>query len=129
MSAATIQLMTVEEFLALPDDGKRRWLHNGELREEGITTRNRFHSASVAHICGELYIWLRKQQAPRGEIVCGEAGVRFDGDAGSVYGVDAAYISPEVAAQQTDATTMIDGVPTLIVEILLPSTVIENIDE
>src|SRR5688572_30356502 len=52
MSTATApKLMTVEEFLALPEDGVERWLIRGQLREsrpeqegEGMTKRNRIHS-------------------------------------------------------------------------------------
>ncbi len=37
------KLMTAEEFLALPDDGKERWLVRGEVfpREPSMTMRNR----------------------------------------------------------------------------------------
>ena len=38
MSVAS-PLMTVEEFLALPDDGVDRVLIRGELRERPMTTR------------------------------------------------------------------------------------------
>jgi hypothetical protein len=48
------KLMTVEEFLALPDDGISRELICGQLKERGLTVRNRFHSkveALVANPC------------------------------------------------------------------------------
>jgi hypothetical protein len=39
--------MTTEELLALPEDGKNRWLINGELREDSMTIRNWVHSSVV----------------------------------------------------------------------------------
>src|SRR4051812_183807 len=42
--------MTVEEFLALPDDGVHRELIHGRVRELGMTTRNRFHSQIEANL-------------------------------------------------------------------------------
>ena len=47
MSPADTSLMTAEEFLALPDDGKERWLIRGQLRQKG-----RCHdvSKSTAHV-------------------------------------------------------------------------------
>ena len=38
---ATISRMTIEEMLALPDNGYDRELIRGELREEPMTRRNR----------------------------------------------------------------------------------------
>jgi len=35
MSTADTSLMTAEEFLALPDDGRERWLIRGRLRRKG----------------------------------------------------------------------------------------------
>ena len=50
MSAGTT-LMTADEFLALPDDGVERWLIHGEVREFGMTIRNRWHSnAEPKHV-------------------------------------------------------------------------------
>jgi Uma2 family endonuclease len=76
MSAATSpKLMTVEEFLALPDDGVERWLIRGELREKqdtDMTRRNKLHSITEARITGILSNWLHRQPEPRGEVVCGE---------------------------------------------------------
>jgi hypothetical protein len=50
--------MTAEEFLALPEDGIDRELIRGELRERGMTYRNRFHSKVEANIVFELKLWL-----------------------------------------------------------------------
>ena len=79
MSAATApKLMTVEEFLALPDDGVERWLIRGQLREKrdtDMTRRNKPHSITEGRVTKILGTWLDTQPQPRGEVVCGEAGL------------------------------------------------------
>ena len=59
----------------------------------------------------------------------GEAGVRLRNDPDTTVGVDVVYISAETLAQQTDESTIIDGLPVLIVEILSPSDTQEIIDQ
>ena len=127
--ASVVTPMTTEELLALPEDGVRRWLIDGELRESPMTVRNRFHSQVLIRVGQCLANWLDQQPAPRGQILGGEAGVRISHNPETTVGIDVGYISREVLDRQTDATTLIDGVPTLIVEILSPSATQEEIDE
>ena len=135
MASATT-LMTTEELMAMPDDGVERWLINGELRESRprlggppMTIRNRFHSQVLVWLCHELAKWLERQTEPCGRIVGGEAGVRLRQDPETTVGVDVAYLSAELAARQTDDTSIVDGVPILIGEILSPSDTQEDIHE
>ena len=58
--------MTIDEFLALPDDGIDRMLLDGELWEMGVTVRNRFHSRLESRIGYVLTRWLLTQPLPRG---------------------------------------------------------------
>jgi Uma2 family endonuclease len=130
MSTATApRLMTTEELLALPDDGVERWLIRGELREGGMTRRNRWHSrieARLAHLLGE---WLDRQPEPRGAVYSGEAGVILRRDPDTTVGVNVAYVSAEIAAAEPDDTTMLLGVPTLAVEVLSPTNTEEQVNE
>ncbi len=130
-TAAEPRRMTVEEFLALPDeDGIERELIRGEVREyDTVTRRNRRHSRAIGKIDYVLGLWLDGQPEPRGEVLSGEAGIRLPGDPGVLVGVDVAYISAEVAAANPDDVAVIDGVPTLIVEIRSPSDRQERIME
>ena len=121
--------MTVEELLALPDDGIERWLIAGELRERGMTRRNRFHSRTMTHIARFLDEWLDSQPPPRGEVLTGEAGVVLRRDPDSTVGIDVTYVSPEVVTSQTEDSTMVVGVPVLAVEILSPNDTVEDIRE
>jgi len=129
--------MTTEEMLALPDDGTERWLIAGELRERRPTEgkrsygllRDRRHSRAMIRVGKFLDNWLDEQPQPRGQVLGGEAGVRLSHDPETTVGIDVAYVSAEVIVQQTGDTTLIDGVPTLAVEILSPKDTVEDIHE
>lgn len=119
--------MTVEEFLALPDDGVDRMLINGEVRELGMTVRNHNHASFEANVAFLLKLWLRDRPAPRGRVVAGDAGFRLA--TGSLVGIDVAYASPELAEATPTSKTYFDGAPTLAVEILSPSDKQEDIED
>jgi Uma2 family endonuclease len=121
--------MTVEEFLALPDDGVSRDLIRGQLRERGMTRRNRFHSATESRIVFLLGLWLQRQPAPQGEIVSGQAGFRLGGTPESAVGIDVAYVSPELLASCGPKHAVFHGPPILAVEILSPSDTREDVVE
>ncbi len=61
------KLVTIAEFLALPDDGKERWLIRGEVwpKEPATTVRNRRHSKIEARVAQLLRNWLDRQPEPR----------------------------------------------------------------
>ena len=139
MTTATTQppkVWTTEDLLALPDDGVKRWIINGQLREQPpeipgvkMTVRNRHHSKIMALVAGAIVAWLRTSPKPWGEVYCGEAGIKLPGRS-SIIGVDVAYAAPDVVAvQDDDNTTLLDGVPTLAVEILSPKVTLEQIEE
>ena len=64
--------VTIEEFLALPENGVHRELIQGRVRELGKTVRNRFHSRIEAAVAFTLVGWLRVQPPPRGESSAGK---------------------------------------------------------
>ena len=127
--ATASSLMTTEELLAIPEDGTDRWLIAGELRERPMTRRNRFHSRVMIRVGKILDNWLDEQPQPRGQVLVGEAGVILGHDPDTTVGIDVTYISAEVMLRQTEDSTLIDGVPTLVVEILSPSDTIEDVNE
>ena len=88
MSIAEPQLLTTEQLLAMPDDGKERWLIHGELREKVMTRRNRGHSRLEAVIAKLLGVWNDQQPPPRGEVLVGEAGVRLRRNPDTTVGID-----------------------------------------
>lgn len=130
MSATSVlNLMTTEEMLAMPDDGVDRELIRGELRERPMTRRSRLHARTEANVSHLVKSWLDGQPEPRGEVLSGEAGCILRRDPDSTVGIDVAYISPDMAASQSDQTTLLDGPPVLAVEVLSPSDKQEHIDE
>lgn len=126
MSTATApKLMTVDEFLALPDDGVERWLIRGELREKpdtDMTMRNKTHSITESRVNRIIGNWVFAQPEPRGEAVCGEAGflLRRTPDTVSA-GVDVAVITAAQADAYSPGTTLIEGPAVLIAEVLSPN--------
>jgi Uma2 family endonuclease len=131
MTTADTAPMTAEEFLALPDDGKQRWLINGQLREKDdmMTYRNRFHSWTVGRITHLLWKWLDDQPQPHGAVYSGEVGCVLRKEPDTIVGIDVAYFSHGVLEGQTNQTTLIHGVPLLAVEVLSPSDKHEEITE
>jgi Uma2 family endonuclease len=122
-------LMTTEEMLALPRNGVKRWLIEGQLKQKPMTVRNRTHSRIMVRSAKFLDNWLDGRPAPRGQILCGEAGCRLRRDPDTTVGIDVVYIAANLVYQESNDTTLIDGVPTLIVEILSPSDTIEEIKD
>jgi Uma2 family endonuclease len=121
--------MTVEEFLDLPDDGVDREMIRGEVKEYGMTIRNRFHASVESRIAHLLWAWLDEQPEPRGEVVSGEGGFRLPGARPSVVGIDVAYVSAEMIAATTQGQKIFDGPPVLAVEILSPSDQYGDVSE
>lgn len=124
------QLMTAVEFEALPEvEGLTRWLIRGQLREETMTVRNRWHSTLVAQICMILGVWREAHPAVGGAVVGGEAGFRLSTDPTTILGADVAFVSTEIFARNSGETTLFEGPPLLAVEIVSPSDRSETLDE
>ncbi len=129
MSTAELpKLITIEEFLALPDDMDRE-LIRGEVRERPMTKRNRFHAGAEATLARLIGNWAMGLPVPHGKVYSGEVGCILQRDPDSTVGIDVAYFSAETVARQSKATTMIDGAPVLAVEVLSPSDKLEEIAE
>jgi len=123
MNDSNVQrLYTTEELLAMPDDdGVDRELIRGELREEPVTIRNRSHCGVSGKLVFLLLLWLQSQKPPLGAVLVGEAAFRLRRDPDTVVGIDVAYISPELNASTPEDARIMEGVPTLAVEVLTPS--------
>jgi Uma2 family endonuclease len=129
-STLTAPWLTLHDLEALPEDDRvRRWLVRGELREEPMTRRHRLHSLLEGWLAHLLWTWVEQMPHPRGQVHSGEGGFRIRRDPDTVVGIDVAYIDATLASADPVDTTLIDGVPTLAVEILSPSTTLERLHE
>lgn len=132
MSTILEQQITIADYEAFPDDDVERWVVRGQLRERpesGMTKRNRWHSQILITIGAALKAWRDRQPEPRGVVLGGEAGCILQRDPDTVVGIDVAYFGPDIAAMETEGTTIMDGPPVLAVEILSPSDRQQDIDE
>ncbi len=120
---------TLEDLLALPDDGMDRELIRGELRERPMTMRNHRHAGIEARIAMVLGLWLDTQPEPRGKIVSGEAGFRLRRNPDTFVGIDVAYASADLLANTPCDAAYLEGPPVLAVEILSPSDTEESVNE
>lgn len=120
---------TTEDLLALPDDGVERWLVDGQIVEVGMTIRNKHHTRVEFHLCRVFGRWWESAPQPRGMFHAGEVGVILREDPELTVGIDAVYLNAEQAVRNEgdDETTILVGPPTLAVEILSPSAVVENL--
>jgi Uma2 family endonuclease len=121
--------MTVEEFLALEDDGISRELIRGSLRERGPVIHGILHSLAMAEITWQLGRWLDLQPKPRGELFCGECGFFLRGSLTSPVGIDVAYVSAELRASTAPGEMFFEGPPVLAVEILEETDSEEDVAE
>ena len=121
--------MTTEQMLELPENGMDRELIRGELRENPLTVRNRWHSRSMVRVGHLLEIWLEEQPEPRGEVISGEVGFRLLRNPDTTVGIDVAYATAELVRKTPKFQPYFDGAPVLAVEILSPSDTHEGVSE
>lgn len=127
--STTVQLMTAEEFLAIPEDGRDRELIRGELREKPMVYRNAAHSETLSEITRALSVWSKTQ--PRGafRVFSGDAGFLLRKNPETIVGIDVAVASAETMARQRPKPPVIEGIPILAVEVLSPSTTQREVNE
>ncbi len=132
MTTAVAHGITLEEFLALPDDGVYREVIRGKLREyrgDEMTRRNKKHTKVEAAIAYLLRRWLDQQPPRTGEVHSGEVGCIIRHDPLTTVGIDVAYFDYDVANDDSSGSSFIGGPPILAVEILSPSDTIEAVTE
>jgi len=125
-------MMTVEEFLALPEDGTDRELIRGRLRSWPRRFHTPRHGITLTHLISSLGRWQDGQPEPRGEVLGYTAPFRLRRDPDTLIGADAGVASAGLMAATAAGLYYLAGPPILAVEILAPwdthEDVIEKID-
>ena len=126
---AGVALMTAEEFLSLPEGGKRdQFLIRGKLWEKPMTYRNPFHSELMTQLAFLLTAWLRSAGQRSCKVVCGEAGFRLRAEPSTIVGIDVAVVSKDVGHFVQGKRVVFDGAPILAIEILSPSDRVSEVE-
>jgi Uma2 family endonuclease len=111
--------MTIEEFLALPEDGVYRELIAGEVRERGPSIHGMLHASCLARLTYLIGNWSYAHPSRGVEVLAGQPGFIMQRDPPTVVGPDFAVVDADVPTDPRYG--LVEGVPRLAVEILSPS--------
>ncbi len=121
MAIATVEtrLMTGEELLEIPHDGRRFELIEGELIE--MTPAGGEHGGIQADIAIDLGIYLRQQSGDNSwKVIGAETGFRIAQNPDTVRAPDVALVSWERWEMQKQRGGYFEGAPDLAVEVVSP---------
>ncbi len=129
MSTSTSRL-TVEEFLALPDDPNvRRELIHGEVREENVTTRNPRHAGCVTKLATALENWRNASNTQHVYIGTGDVRCRLQNTDQTLVGIDVGVFVGSEAIRQVTEDSLLTVAPVLAVEVLSSTDTHESVRE
>lgn len=111
------RLLTADEYLSLPNDGRHTELVRGMVIEMNMP------GFEHGDICGTAYFLLREFVADRdlGRVVCNDTGVLTERDPDTVRGADIAYYSYQRLPREKRPKGYPDVAPELIIEVLSPT--------
>ena len=114
---ATQTLITADELLGMPDDGKRYELIEGELIE--MAPAGFRHTNIGARIIGLLFQHTDKNDL--GELMNADGGVFLQRDPDTIRVPDVGFISKERLPPGEGPSGFIEIIPDLVVEVVSPS--------
>lgn len=117
MMATQVHTMTADELLAMPEDGLRRELVEGELRE--MTPAGFQHGRIAGNVGGELRNHVRAERL--GVVATAEAAYRLSSDPDTVRSPDVSFVRRARIEQVGDPTGFWPGAPDLAVEVISPT--------
>jgi Uma2 family endonuclease len=123
--ATTEKLLTAEEFEALPDDGKRYELIDGELREMAPTVN--WHGEVESKLVVRVGSHVEAQHL--GIVSCGETLYVVRRNPDRVRAADIAFIRQERVPPLQARQHIMEVLPDLVVEILSKSDTIEEVND
>ncbi|HEX5499684.1 MAG TPA: Uma2 family endonuclease [Thermomicrobiales bacterium] len=114
---ATTKLMTADELLAMPDDGRHWELDRGVLRE---MNPSRYRSSKIAgRIVAALSAFVEARGL--GDVIPPESGFRFERDPDVVLSPDGAFIRAERVPPDDAQDRFAEVAPDLVVEVNSPT--------
>jgi Uma2 family endonuclease len=114
--------MTVEEFLALPEEeGITLEYVDGELVERPMTTRSAGHGRAITHTARAIAEWLDDHPGIGGDVGSGEVRCRISRDPDIIVGLDVGYFDETVVELLEDDKRLFDGPPIVAVEVVSPT--------
>ncbi|HYH80298.1 MAG TPA: Uma2 family endonuclease [Longimicrobium sp.] len=125
VTAAEPIFLTADEFLRLPDDGTRRELVLGEVRE--MTPAGSRHGRIGARILSRLEAHVFANGL--GEVYNADTGFRLASDPDTVRVPDVAFVSRGRADRVGDVEGVWPGAPDLAVEVISPTDSYGDVDE
>ncbi len=111
--------MTIEEFLALPEDGVDRELIAGEVRERGPSIHGMLHASCLAKLAYLIGNWSHANPSSGVDVLAGQPGFIMQREPPTVVGPDFAVVAAKIPTDPRSG--LVEGVPRLAVEILSPS--------
>lgn len=123
--ATQLQQVTAEDLLAMPDDGVRRELVNGELIE--MTPTGQQHGRVAIRVGSRLEQHVEANQL--GATYAAETGFQLASDPPTVRAPDAAFVRSERLAAAGDIAGYFPGAPDLAVEVVSPGDRFADVEE
>lgn len=116
---------TADELLRTPDDGLRRELVRGEVRE--MTPAGHRHGWIAVNVTTSLAQHVRSKGL--GRVYAAETGFRIGSDPDTVRAPDVAFVRRERVAEVGDAPGYWPGAPDLAVEVVSPGDSYGEVEE
>ena len=125
MTEQTVAQMTADELLAMPHNGYRYELVQGELRQMALAGRQ--HGRIAANFIGSLIVFVKEHDL--GEVHSSETGFIIDTAPDTVRAPDVSFVSRERAEATAEERGFFPGAPDLAVEVISPNDRYSEIEE
>jgi Uma2 family endonuclease len=123
--ATVDQLLTVEEYAQMPDDGRRTELVRGRIIE--LPPPNYLHGLTCLELGSILRNWVRDRNI--GRVISNDSGIVTQRDPASLRGADLAYYSYARIPKGTKPHQYPDVPPEIVIEVRSPSDRWKDIHE
>ncbi len=118
------KLMTAEELLQKMPEARRGELVQGEFIE--MSPAGYHHGRIAGNIFGSLWSFVKRNRL--GHVYAAETGFLLSRNPDTVRAPDAAFVTAERAARQTQERGFFDGPPDLAVEVISPTETVDEVE-